>query len=171
MWDVALTEEQKEIRDLARKIAKEQIEPVRAELDEKEEFPWAIMKVLAEAGLFGVYIPEEYGGFGKGIYELCLVTEELSKVCGGVAVSYAACGLGSYPFILMGSEEQKKKYLPQIASGEEAGRVLHHRKRRRFRRRGHPHRRPQGRRIITISPAPSSGSPTGRWPMSTPSSP
>jgi len=118
MWDMALTEEQKEIRDLARRIAKEQIEPVRAELDEKEEFPWAIMKVLAEAGLFGVYIPEEYGGFGKGIYELCLVTEELSKVCGGVAVSYAACGLGSYPIILMGSEEQKKKYLPQIASGE-----------------------------------------------------
>jgi len=118
MWDVFLTEEQKEIRDLARKIAQEVILPVRAELDETEEFPWGVMKVLADAGLFGVYIPEEYGGFGKGVFELCLVTEELSKVCGGVAVSYAACGLGSYPLLLMGSEEQKKKYLPAVASGE-----------------------------------------------------
>ncbi|MBP7868279.1 MAG: acyl-CoA dehydrogenase family protein [Acidobacteria bacterium] len=118
MWDYFLTEEQKEIRDLARRIAEEKIVPIRAELDEKEEFPWEIVKILADAGLFGVYIPEAYGGLGMGITELCLVTEELSKACGGVAVSYAACGLGSYPILLMGSEEQKKKYLPMVASGE-----------------------------------------------------
>ncbi|MBN2430039.1 MAG: acyl-CoA dehydrogenase family protein [Acidobacteria bacterium] len=118
MQDFFFTEEQREIRDLARKIAAEVIMPVRAELDEKEEFPWDIMKVLAEAGLFGIYIPEEYGGYGGGIMDLCIVTEELSRVCGGVAVSYAACGLGAYPILLMGSEEQKKKYLPAIASGE-----------------------------------------------------
>ncbi len=118
MWDYYLTEEQRELRDLARRIAVEKIVPIRAEMDEKEEFPWEIMKILAEAGLFGVYIPEEYGGLGMGITELCLVTEELSKACGGVAVSYAACGLGSYPILLMGSEEQKKKYLPMVASGE-----------------------------------------------------
>lgn len=118
MFDCFLTDEQKEIRDLARRIAEEKIKPVRAELDESETFPWEIMKVLADAGMFGVYIPEEYGGLGMGVFELCLVTEELSKACGGVAVSYAACGLGAYPILLMGSEEQKKKYLPQIASGE-----------------------------------------------------
>ena len=118
MWDYYLTEEQRELRDLARRIAVEKIVPIRAEMDEKEEFPWEIMKILAEAGLFGVYIPEEYGGLGMGITELCLVTEELSKACGGVAVSYAACGLGSYPILLMGSEAQKKKYLPMVASGE-----------------------------------------------------
>jgi butyryl-CoA dehydrogenase len=118
MQDFFFSEEQKEIRDLTRKIAEEVIVPVRAELDEKEEFPWEVMKVLAEAGLFGIYIPEEYGGYGGGILDLCIVTEELSRVCGGVAVSYAACGLGAYPILLMGSEEQKKKYLPAIASGE-----------------------------------------------------
>jgi len=118
MQEYFLTEEQKEIKELTRKIAEEEIKPVRAELDEKEEFPWKIMKILADAGLFGIYIPEEYGGFGGGIYDLCLVTEELSRVCGGVAVSYAACGLGAYPILLMGTEEQKQKYLPPIASGE-----------------------------------------------------
>ncbi len=116
--DYFLTEEQKEIKELVRRIAEEQIVPVRAELDEKEEFPWEIIKILAEAGLFGIYIPEEYGGFGGGIFELALVTEELSRACGAVAVSYAASGLGAYPILIMGNEEQKKKYLPQIASGE-----------------------------------------------------
>lgn len=118
MLEYSLTDEQREIRDLARKIAEEKIIPVRAQLDETEEFPWEIMKILAETGMFGVYIPEEYGGLGMGVFELCLVTEELSRACGGVAVSYAACGLGAYPILLMGTEEQKKKYLPQIASGE-----------------------------------------------------
>ncbi len=82
-----LTEQQKEIKKLTRTIAEERVLPVRAALDEKEEFPWEIMKLLADAGLFGVYIPEEYGGLGGGIFELCLVVEELSRVCSGVAVS------------------------------------------------------------------------------------
>jgi len=116
--DYFLTEEQEEIRDLARQIAEEKVKPVRAELDEKEEFPWEIMKVLAQSDLFGLYIPEEYGGFGGGSFENCLAVEELSKVCIGVSVSFAASGLGAYPILLFGSEEQKKKYLPQIASGE-----------------------------------------------------
>lgn len=113
-----LTEEQQEIKDLARQIALEKVKPVRAELDEREEFAWDIMKVLAQADLFGLYIPEEYGGFGGGCFENCLAIEELSKVCIGVSVSFAASGLGAYPILLFGSEEQKKKFLPQIASGE-----------------------------------------------------
>ncbi len=116
--DYLLNEEQIMVRDLARKIAQEKLKPIVKELDEKEEFPWAIMKMLAEADLFGVYIDEKYGGMGAGVLELCLVTEELSRVCGGVAVSYAASALGTDPIILFGNEEQKKKYLPDLASGK-----------------------------------------------------
>ena len=112
-----LTEQQREIKNLTRTIAEERVLPVRVALDEKEEFPWEIMKVLADAGLFGVYIPEEYGGLGGGIFELCLVVEELSRVCSGVAVSYAASGLGTITMLQYGSEEQKRKYLPDIAAG------------------------------------------------------
>ena len=113
-----LTEQQKEIKNLTRTIAEEKVLPVRAELDEKEEFPWEIMKILADTDLFGVYIPEEYGGLGGGILELCLVVEELSRVCSGVAVSYAASGLGTITLLEYGTEEQKRKYLPDIASGK-----------------------------------------------------
>lgn len=106
------------IQDLARKVAQEKVLPVRAELDEKEEFPWDLMKICAEAGLFGVSIDEEYGGFGGGVLENCLAVEELSRVCLGVATSYAGSGLGAHPIMLYGSEEQKKKYLPDIAKGK-----------------------------------------------------
>lgn len=77
-----------------------------------------IMKVLADADLFGVYIPEEYGGLGGGVMEQLLVVEELSRVCSGVAVSYAASGLGAFPILLFGNEEQKQKYIPDIAAGK-----------------------------------------------------
>jgi len=113
-----LTKDQEMIKELARQIARERVLPVRAELDEKEEFPWEIMRLLAQSGLFGVYLPEQYGGTGGGCLDLCIATEELSKVCGGVAVSYAASALGSIPILLFGSEEQKRKYLPSVASGQ-----------------------------------------------------
>jgi butyryl-CoA dehydrogenase len=113
-----LDEHQKSIVELTAKIAKERVLPARAELDEKEEFPWEIIRILADAGLFGIYIPEEYGGLGFGNFENCLAVEEFSKVCIGVSVSFAASGLGAYPILLFGSDEQKKKYLTQIASGK-----------------------------------------------------
>ncbi len=106
------------IKELARQIAEEKVVPVREELDEKEEFPWEIMKVLAQSDLFGLYIPEKYGGLGKGCLELCIVIEELSRACLGVSTTYAANALGTYPILLFGSEEQKGKYLPDIAAGE-----------------------------------------------------
>lgn len=115
--DYFLTDEQLMIRELARKIAEEKVKPVRAELDEKEEFPWELMKILAQADLFGLYIPEEFGGLGKGTLELALAVEELSRVCLGVSTTYAANALATYPILLYGSEYQKKKYLPEIASG------------------------------------------------------
>jgi len=113
-----LTEQQKTLKSLARRIAEERVLPVRAELDEKEEFPHAILKDLADSDLFRIFVPEEYDGLGGGSFELCLVVEELSRVCSAVAVSYAATALGAYGILLYGNEEQKKKYLPQIAGGK-----------------------------------------------------
>jgi butyryl-CoA dehydrogenase len=112
-----LTEQQKTIKNLARRVAEERILPMRAELDDREEFPWDIMKDLANADMFRVFVPEEYEGLGGGCLDLCLVVEELSRVCSGVAVSYAASGLGSFSLLEYGNEEQKHKYLPEIASG------------------------------------------------------
>lgn len=116
--DYLLTEEQIMIRDLARQIAEEKIVPVRAELDEHNKFPRDIMKAMAQADLFGIYIPEEYGGLGKKSLELCIAVEELSKACLGVSTSFAANALGTYPILLHGSDAQKKKYLPDIAAGK-----------------------------------------------------
>ena len=113
-----LSDEQKTIRELARKIAEERILPIRVELDEKGEFPWSMIKDLADADLFRIFIPEEYDGLGGGCLELCLVVEEISRVCSAVAVSYAASALGCFILLDYGSEEQKEKYLPDIAAGK-----------------------------------------------------
>jgi butyryl-CoA dehydrogenase len=116
--DYLLTEEQIMIRDLARQIAVEKIVPVRAELDEQNKFPRDIMKSIAQADLYALFIPEEYGGLGKKSLELCIVVEEFSKACLGVATTYASSALGTYPILLYGSAEQKKKFLPDVASGK-----------------------------------------------------
>jgi butyryl-CoA dehydrogenase len=116
--DYFLNEDQIMIRDLVRQIAEEKVVPVREELDEKEEFPWEIMQVMAQSDLFGLFIPEAYGGLGKGCLELCLAVEELSRACLGVATSYAANALGTFPLLFYGSEEQKQRFLPDIASGK-----------------------------------------------------
>ena len=118
MIDYLLTEEQRMIRDLSRQITDEEIRPVAAELDRTGKFPREVMNVMAKSDLFGIYIDEKYGGMGGGIMDVCLATEEFSKGCGGIAISYAASALGTYPIMLFGSEEQKEKYLPQLASGE-----------------------------------------------------
>src|SRR5512135_45270 len=116
--DYFLTEEQIMIRDLARQIAEEKVVPVREELDEKEEFPREILKVLAQSDLFGLFIPEEYGGLGKGCLDLCLAVEELSRACLAVATTFAANALGTYPLLLFGTDDQRKKYLPDISAGK-----------------------------------------------------
>ena len=113
-----LSEEEQMIVDTARQIAQEKIKPVREKYDEEEIFPWDIVKELANADMCGLYIPEEYGGLGKGIMGLVLVTEELCKVDGGIALALAATALGTFPILIAGNEEQKQKYLPDIASGK-----------------------------------------------------
>lgn len=113
-----LTEEQQMIKELAAKIADEKIAPVAIHYDEEGIFPHDIVKVLADSDLCGVYIPEEYGGLGGGVFEMSLVVEELSRACGGISLSFAGTGLGTFPIILFGTEEQKQKYLPDIAAGK-----------------------------------------------------
>jgi len=123
--DYLLNDEQKMIQELTRKIARDKIQPVAAKYDQTEEFPWEIIKILAQSDLFAIFMPQEYGGTlqlpeGKnvgGVLNLCIATEELSRACGGIAVCYAASALGTFPILLFGNEEQKKKYLPDLASG------------------------------------------------------
>jgi len=113
-----LNDLQRTVREMAQTIAREKVLPVRAELDEKEEFPRSIIRELAASDLLGVSIPEAYGGLGGGCLELCLVIEELSRVCAGVATSYAVNSLGSLGLLEYGNMEQKQKYLPDIARGQ-----------------------------------------------------
>ncbi len=116
-----LNEEQQTIRDLARTIAEEKVRPIRAKYDEESIFPWDIVKELARADLFRVFIPTAYDGLvesGLGITNMCIVSEELSQVCAGIALAFAGTALGTFPILLHGSEEQKRKYLPDIAAGK-----------------------------------------------------
>lgn len=113
-----LSEEQQMIQEIARKIAEEKVKPIRAQYDREEIFPADILKVCAESDLMGLYIPPEYGGMKSSFLDYVIAIEELSRACIGISVSYAANALGSYAIILFGTEEQKKKYLPDIASGK-----------------------------------------------------
>ena len=116
--DYFLTEEQLEIKEIARMVAEEKIKPVRAKYDEGHEFPWEIVEVFKQTDLFAVLIPEEYDGISGKVVDIAIVTEELSRVCGGIGLSLGGSGLGMYPILISGSEEQKQKWLPLIANGE-----------------------------------------------------
>src|SRR5258708_23879854 len=119
--DYELTEEQQAIVETAREIAQKKIKKVREHYDKTEEYPWEIVEELRKADLFGVYIPQEYGGLGGGAFELVLVVEELSKVCGGGAPTFAATALGPYPIMLFRNAGEKNKYLPDLASRKQVG--------------------------------------------------
>jgi len=118
--DYQLTEEQEMIRDLARTIADNEIRPVAAEYDRTGDFPWPVVEKMAEAGLFGVFIEEECGGLAgdSRTMNMVLVTEELSKACGGIALAFASTALGALPIIVSASDEMKQRFLPSIATGE-----------------------------------------------------
>ena len=115
--DFGLTEEQIMIRDLCRQIGEEKIKPVREHHDETGEFPWDLVKVFAEADLFGISIEEEFGGMGGGCMDQTIAIEELSKYCAGIALALFGTGLGATPIMLFGSKEQKEKYLTQVSRG------------------------------------------------------
>ncbi len=113
-----LTEEQRILKETVSRIAKDKVAPGAIERDEKEEFPWDMVKLLAENGIFGIDFPEKYGGSGAGLLSFCIAVEELSKADASVGVLPLIHELGSLPIILAGSERLKEKYLPSLASGE-----------------------------------------------------
>lgn len=117
-----LTENQIMIRDTIRDFAEKNIRPVIMEYDESQKFPMEIMHQLGELGFMGILVPEEYGGAGLGYIEYALIIEELAKVDPSVALSVAAHnGLCTNHINLFGNEEQKRKYLPDLASGKKIG--------------------------------------------------
>ena len=113
-----LTDDQRAIRDLARKIARERIAPHAAHYDETETYPEESMKAILESGLFGIWVPDEYGGTDMGCLALSLVSEEIAWACAATATQYLDQPLGGLPILLAGTAEQKKKYLPRLATGE-----------------------------------------------------
>jgi alkylation response protein AidB-like acyl-CoA dehydrogenase len=113
-----LTDEQRMIRDLARKVARERVAPHAARYDEAEAYPEDSMRAITEAGFYAIWVPEEYGGSDLGCLALALVCEEIAYACAASGTQYLDQALGGLPILLFGSETQKKRYLPGLASGE-----------------------------------------------------
>jgi len=113
-----LTDEQRMIRDLARKVARERIAPHAAHYDETETYPEESIRAIVESGLYAIWVPEAYGGTDMGTLALALVCEEIARACAASGTQYLDQALGGLPILLFGDEAQKKKYLPGLASGE-----------------------------------------------------
>ena len=113
-----LSDEQREIRDLVRTLARERVAPRAAEIDKSAEFPWDMVELLREHELFGLSFDEEHGGTGTGALMVLVAIEELSKVCATTGLLLAVQELGSLGLKLAGNDEQKARYLPRLASGE-----------------------------------------------------
>ena len=113
-----LTEEQQLVRETVSKFARERVAPVAAELDREQRFPYDLVAELAELGLMGMTIPEEYGGSGADTLAYAIVVEELTRIDSSVAITLAAHhSLGTLPIYYFGNEEQKRQWLPDLASG------------------------------------------------------
>src|SRR5450759_2767427 len=120
--DFELTEEQLQMKMSVREFAEGEIAPHVMEWDEAQHFPIELQPKLAELGLLGILFPEEYGGAGLGYVEYATAIEELSRVDGSVGIIVAAhTSLGSNHIFLAGNEEQKRKYVPKLATGEFLG--------------------------------------------------
>lgn len=118
MLNYNLTEEERILIDLIKSIGEEYIRDKALYWDEREIYDPLPIRALADADLFGLIVPKEYEGLGMGVRAMCLAVEWLSYFCAGVSTTYAASFLGAYPIILFGNEEQKKKYLPEVAKGK-----------------------------------------------------
>jgi short-chain 2-methylacyl-CoA dehydrogenase len=117
--DLDLTAEQELVRDTVRQFARDRVGPVAEELDRESRFPYELVAELAELGLMGLPIPEDYGGAGGDTVSYALAIEELTRIDSSVAITVAAhTSLGTMPIFLFGSEEQKQQWLPELASGQ-----------------------------------------------------
>src|ERR1700682_5138512 len=120
--DFDLSPEQKEIQGLTRDFARQEIEPHAAEWDREHRFPREVFTKLAELGLMGVCVPEEYGGAGADFLSYILVLEELSRADAGVGVTVAVhTSAAALPILTFGTEEQKARFVPPLARGEVIG--------------------------------------------------
>src|SRR5687768_2874867 len=113
-----MTEEQEMFRRSVRELVQDKIAPRAAEIDEADEYPHDVDKALVDAGFAGVSYPEEYGGAGGGAVEMCILVEEISKVCAGVSLIPAVNKLGAIPVLLGGTEEQKKMICTGLTNGD-----------------------------------------------------
>ena len=113
-----LTDEQREIRELVRTLARDRVAPRAAEIDKQGEFPWDMVELFREHELFGLPYDEEFGGTGTGALMVLVAIEELSKVCATTGLIMAVQELGSLGIKLAGTDEQKQRFLPRLASGE-----------------------------------------------------
>jgi len=117
--DFELSEEQKMLKTMVQDFATKELEPIAAQIDEESRFPAESVKKMAELGLMGICFPEEYGGSGSGATELCLVIEEISRVCAATGVILlVTAGLASEPIYVYGNDEQRKRFITPIATGE-----------------------------------------------------
>ena len=116
--DFSFTEEQQELQNKVRHIAENQIAPIAEEADESPTVHAGLMAILANEGLLKYCVPEEYGGVGIRVMDLCIIREELSRVSCQADTNFIMQGLGSFPITLGGTDDQKAKYLPPIAKGE-----------------------------------------------------
>ena len=143
-----LSETHEQIRDTTRRFAQEVIRPLAEELDREERFPAEIYKQMGELGLFGITVPEEFGGAGLDVTAYALVMEELSR---GYASVADQCGLLELVGTLLsvhGTDEQRAKYMEPLLRAEMRPRILHHRIGRGYRRVRHPHHRDAHRRRL-----------------------
>src|SRR2546428_575948 len=113
-----LTDEQRQVRDLVRALARERVAPFAERVDETETYPTDQLTSLGEQGLMGLYIPEACGGAGRGALAFCLAVEEIAWACASTAVIYLVQYTGGFPIVTAGSEAQKRRYLPRLAAGE-----------------------------------------------------
>ncbi|MFA5517831.1 MAG: acyl-CoA dehydrogenase family protein [Spirochaetota bacterium] len=116
--DFKLNEDQTMLRDMVRRIADEKFAPMASKIDEQEIFPEENFKILSENGLLGIQIPEEYGGAGAGMLSMVLTIEEVARACASTSVILTTQALASDPFLIAGNEEQKKRLLVRLASGQ-----------------------------------------------------
>ncbi|MCI5831681.1 MAG: acyl-CoA dehydrogenase family protein, partial [Clostridiales bacterium] len=120
--DFHLTKEQLLVRKMYREFAENEVKPLAAEIDEEERFPMETVEKMAKLGMMGIYFPKEYGGAGGDVLSYAMCVEELAKVCGTTAVIVSAhTSLCCAPIFENGTEEQKKKYLPDLCSGKKIG--------------------------------------------------
>ena len=113
-----LSDEQIAIRDTIRELVQDKVAPRAAEIDEKMEYPKDIEKVFADNGILGIPFPEQYGGISGSSVTICMGIEEIAKACATSSLILAVQALGSYPILVAGSEEQKKRLCPPLATGE-----------------------------------------------------